>query len=330
MKHEIDQVRELFQAQQPGPEAKAVPEEVEVPEELLIDTDEETEAVEAADQEAPEETEEGTEAVTEEADTAESYTVSSLAEAIGWEAKDLYTAVEVPMDNGETVPLGELKNEYQNTIRERDTLKTQLEQAQGQAGQAQQVSQEMIQAMAQREAIINQYQQVNWEQLEQEDAGKAALHKQKFQTAFNQAEDAINGARQVEQQARQQMLAAAADEMLKMIPEWQDATTRDAEQAKIRDAMHTSGYGDDIINSISDPRALTVWRELVLLREEKAAAQGAVKKVRKAPKVLKGAARVSTAPPKPDARKLREKVRNARPGDRRKVEFDAVKQLMGG
>ena len=334
MQSQIDNIRDILDSRN------------DVPEELLIDVPDETEVVAENEAEAPE-VEEGASVDDDsvqasdsddanDAGEVEPYSVASFAEATGLDVSDIYD-IEVPTGvNDESVPLGKLKHEMQDAIRERDSMQAQIADMEGklqnaqsgmQAGQ--QVSNEVMQAQAQKEAIVLQYQQVNWEELEKSNPGEAALHRQKFQTAFNQAEGAIQQAHDQQEQMRQQGLQSAFKQMHEMIPEWNDQAVMDADHAKIRTAMQGAGYPDEMINHVSDPRALTIWRELVMLREEKAAATGAIQKVRKAPKVLKGAARIPTKK-SVDFSALKKGVQNAKPGDRRKAEFDAVKQLLSG
>jgi len=276
------------------------------------------------------ETEEANEEATQE---PESYSVSSLAEAIGWEAADLYD-VEVGMGaEQEPIKLGVLKDEYQGVIRERDSMKTQMNEMQAQLQSAQsgvqagqQASQEIMQAQAQKEAIVLQYQQVNWEELEKTNPGEAALHRQKFQTAFNQAEGAIQQAHQNEEQMRQQGMQSAVQKMHEMFPQWSDTTVMNADHETIRGAFREYGYDDQMINHIADPRALAMALDNAKMKAEKVAATASIQKVRAAPKVLKGAARIQ---PKVgvDIKKLKTSVKNASPRDRKDATFEAQKAL---
>ena len=90
--------------------------------------------------------------------------------------------------------------------------------------------------------------------------------------------------------------------------------------------MRNDGYSDAQINSVADPLSIKIYRELMQLRKEKAAAVGAVKTVRKAPKRIKGSSPMNTRK-KVDSKALADQVRNAPRGQRKQSEFDAVKTL---
>jgi hypothetical protein len=106
-----------------------------------------------------------------------------------------------------------------------------------------------------------------------------------------------------------------------------DQTIKATEQAGIRTALLAEGYSDQFITGISDPVMLKMARELVALRAEKASAARAIKKVRKAPKVLKAGARVKQDATK-EVDKLINAAKTARPGNRRNAELAAVKGLL--
>ena len=226
----------------------------------------------------------------------ESYSPKQLAEAIDWDTKDLYEGLVIPLDDGqEALPLGELKNNYQNLTRENATMKTQLEEQGGQLQQAQsgfsqnqQVSAEMLQAHSYLESINRMEQSTNWKELEELDAADAVLKRQKFQQARADVQGQIQLLTQQQEQAKAVYLQQAAVKMVEIIPGWSDAKAKQADQDVIRAHMQTAGFVDQEINQIADPRVMGLLKELIDLRSKVAAAGEAVKKVRKAPKVIRG------------------------------------------
>ena len=262
----------------------------------------------------------------------EIYTPKQMAEAIDWDTKDLYEGLVIPLDDGqEALPLGELKNNYQNLTRENATMKTQLEKQGGQLQQAQsgfaqnqQVSGEMLQAMSYLESINRMEQSTDWKELEEVDATEAVLKRQKFQQARADVQGQIQLLTQQQEQAKQVYKQQAALKMVEIIPSWKDATVMQAEQDVIRTHMHTVGFADQEINQIIDPRVMGLLKELVDLRGKFAAAGDAAKKVRKAPRVITG--RRGIKPKKGDDTKAR--VNKARQTGGKNDALNAVKSLI--
>ena len=270
------------------------------------------------------------------ADDVEKYDTASLAEAIGWETSDVYD-VEIQMPDGlPPTTIGAMKDDLRDALTAKaemqtkmDGMSSEMNNYNDQTAMGQGVSQEMIQAFAHMDNIKQQFEQTNWQAIEAEDAGQAALLRQKFQEASQQGQAAINQAQNNMNQYKQQNLQRAAVKMFEIIPEWNNVETRKADQAAIKTMMLGEGYTEQMINGINDPIAMRMLRELSQLRAEKAGATEAVKQVRKAPKVLQGSGRRS-------AKKVslvdkvkagQTKVKGASAGGRRKAELDAVKQL---
>lgn len=304
----------------------------DVPEDLLIDGVEDEPIVDEVETEAViEETDE--EPANEE--VPDVYTIASLSEQIEVEPEFLY-GVQIPMDGeNEPISIGDLKNKYQDVIRERDALSTKVDgmaEEVTNAGAAsqfgQQVSQKMMQAQAHKEAIVLQYQQVDWNKLETDDPGQAALHRQKYQQAFNQAESSIQEAQQAQAQQRQAYMQTATTEMYKIIPEWLDVGVMKSDQDGIRALLLAEGVPNQAIDQISNPIELKMVRELMQLRAEKAAATGAVKKVLAAPKVLKGRGAIKHDK-SADVKALKKKLAGASPSGRRKSETELARAILG-
>ena len=242
-----------------------------------------------------------TDAVGEGAEPEEITTVSGLAEAIGYTPEELY-AINIGMGDGEeAISIGAIKDKYQESVRssktqkeEIEALKTQVQQANAPGGAAS-LNSELMQANAEIISIQNQYNGVNWNQVEADDPGQAALLKQKYNEAFGAAQGKASQIQQGIQQGQAQRLQQGAVKLRELIPAWSDSAVMDSGQKEIRSLLHDSGYSDQVINGMDDPVAISLMNELVQLRAEKAAGKKAVGQVRKAPKVLKGATKPSTS-----------------------------------
>lgn len=224
----------------------------------------------------------------------ETYSVSDFAAAVGWEAKDVYDGIMVPLDDGqEPLSLGQLKNSHQNLIREHNALKeqhTQLEQqAAGGGVQPGAMSQEMIQAYGHLASLDRMEEQTDWKDLERRDPGQAALRRQKFAEARQEVGDYMQELQGKQREAMQAARQQATTKMVELIPSWSDQTAKSADFATIKARMAEVGFSEQEANSIMDPRTMVLLKELIDLRAQVAQAQGAVKRVRVAPKVLRNA-----------------------------------------
>lgn len=275
---------------------------------------------------------EATSEATDEAE-AEINTIAELADAIGWTPEDAY-AMKVSMgDNQEAVPLGELKDSYQGAVRDKAALETKVTELQGLVDNAQQgfnqqaqISQQMQEAQANAQAIKLQYTQYNWQEAEANDPGQAALTRQKFNDAYNNAIAQVNQVQAQQTQQASYQLQQAGTKLHQLIPEWNDSEAMKTGQAGIRDLLNTAGYDSNAINTINDPIAISLLNELVMLRKEKASGQEAVKLARKAPKVLKGGG-FSRATKNDQSNAL---IKKARQTHDKRDEFNAVKALLSG
>lgn len=229
-----------------------------------------------------------------EAEAEEITTVSGLADAIGWSPEELYK-INIGMGDGvDPVSLGALKDKFQESERsgkastaEIERLTAELNTANAPGGNVA-MNGELMNANAQLMSIQQQYNSQNWQQLEDDDPGQAALLRQKFNDVYNQTQGTINNIQQGMQANQQQRLAQGAQRLHELIPSWSDSSVMQKGQEAIRGVLTTAGYTDDMINQMDDPIAISLINELVILRSEKAAGTDAVKKVRNAPRVLKG------------------------------------------
>jgi len=224
------------------------------------------------------------------------YTPKELAEAIGWDTEDLYNSVMIPMDDGQpAVALGDFKNTHQNLVRDHELLKTQmteqtgmLQQAQTGFAQGQQMSAEMQEAQSYLSSINRMEEGTNWKELEEDDPTEAVLKRQKFQKARDDVMQQMGQIQNQQKQAHAVMLQQAGIKMVELIPAWKDDKAKQADQDVMRAHMHTAGFADMEIDSIADPRVMFLMKELIDLRALQANAKNAIRKVRKAPKVLAG------------------------------------------
>jgi hypothetical protein len=83
-----------------------------------------------------------------------------------------------------------------------------------------------------------------------------------------------------------------------------------------------------MVQSFSDPLAVAMLRDYNRLLKQEAAATESIQRVRKAPKVLKGGARVTKKPEKLDGKTLRQDINQLPLGQRKAAEEDALNKLV--
>lgn len=166
----------------------------------------------------------------------------------------------------------------------------------------QEVEQQVAQRLQHVEALANiaaqemmrEFQSINWQALEQQDAGQAALLRQKFQERQAQLRGVIHNVEQnkahISQQSmaqRQQLLEREAQRLPELIPEWKDREVAAKEQREIRDWLGKQGFDPQEIDGFALAHHVSVVRKAMLhdrLQQSKPAIEN---KVRQAPKLVK-------------------------------------------
>jgi len=301
--------------------------ESEAVDETPIDNDNITPGVDASDGDV-----DNSDNAVEASDGDDIKTFAELATAIDVTPEYLY-GMEIGMgDNEDAIPLGKLKDIYQDTLRNQTKLQEQLEAQTEQLAQAQKgmlgnqsINNEMQMAQAEMIQLNNQYSSIDWAQYEQDDPGAAALARQKFQEANGVAQQRYGQAQQQMQQQSQAGLQDAAAHLSELIPAWKDETVRAADVGKVKALMREVGYSESAIAGARDYRAIALLHELIGYREQAKAATEAVKQVRNAPKVLTGRGKFQ-AKKEDETATL---TRKARTSGARKDEEKAVKSILG-
>lgn len=285
----------------------------EIKSELETVPEEETtqEAV-LSDEEVPEESVEDT----GDSEEDELY-ITDLAAELGVDVAELYN-LKMKTADGAVISLGEFKDLKQGTSDEA-SAKALAEEKQ----KIEQYKQQVIeQARQEREQILQQakgiaavpekvqelrselisltqrYQSVNWEEVEKQDPGQAALLKQKFSEMYTQTQGELTKAegeaQQQQQQSQQQMLYAANAEFEKRVPEWRDETTRNRESELIKSVVHDYGFTDQEIGQTVDPRLRHLLRDYAVMKDKLDSADANAKKVvKRGNSVLREAARAA-------------------------------------
>jgi len=244
--------------------------------------------------------------------------------------------LEIGMGDGsDPVPLGKMKDRYVEAQGKNTQYQEQLQQQQARINEleqysqyGQQLDQNIQSASAQVQAIQQQYQATNWEEMERNDPARAALQRQKFQEAFSGASQQLEQVKQQStQQAegmRQQRLQQGQQYLTQHIPEWNNAEVARSDRQEIARMMVAEGYPPEAVGQMSDPIAVRLAHEFLKMRKQLAAGGKAAKQVAASPKrsLRGGRGKVNAGV----ADKLTQRAQSTR---QRGDQIAAVKALLG-
>ena len=215
--------------------------------------------------------------------------------------------VTVKVDGQErAVPLAELQKSYQlssaayNRMNELATERNafQAEQAQQKAAiEQQKQGAEALLKFAEQQ-ILQEFQAINWQQLEAENPGQAALLFQRYQArhgAIQQHLTQLQAQRQQEaqkaEQARLQALPQELNKLLEAIPEYRDQAKLASAQQAMRETAVKVGFTPAELNGITDHRYVRILDMAARWAALQAKAPATVNRVRTAPQMAKPGAR---------------------------------------
>lgn len=176
------------------------------------------------------------------------------------------------------------------------------EREKAQQAKAQEAEQQFSQRIQYAEGLANvaaqqllqEYQSIDWKALEQQDAGTAALWRQKFQEKqaqlrgvyHNIQTEKANSQQKTDAETRQ-ALQREADRLPQLIPEWKDAQVAAKERAELRDWAIKAGYEPAEVDGISKAHHVAVLRKAMLSDRLQSHKPEIENRVRTAPKLVK-------------------------------------------
>jgi hypothetical protein len=171
-------------------------------------------------------------------------------------------------------------------------LQARAQEAEQQFTQKLQYAENLTNIAAQQ--LLQEFQSIDWNALEQHDAGQAALLRQKYQERHAQLQGVHHSlqnekarAQQQTEQQRQKLLATEAERLPQVIPEWQDAATATKERGELRDWALKQGISAQDLESVVYASHVAVMRKAMLYDRMQQARPAIENKVRTAPKLVK-------------------------------------------
>lgn len=275
-------------------------------EQELVEGEEDDSTQEAEENETSDEQAEAEDGEAEEGDSDNSVegeisTVKDFVAASGWDMEDFY-GLKMKLSDGAEVPLGEIKDKLQEIPQKQAALETEVtnfnahkKQWETNAATAMNtvsaISEEMLSAEGDIRALVQQYNSVDWDKFESQDAGRAALARQRLEEAFRTAtakkEQAKVNHQQGQQQLYKQHLAGEAQALIAKVPEWKQPQVFAEKMSQMDKLMNEFGYPLGTAPNISDHRQLLMMNELVTLRARVGDAKEGLKESLKRKKPMK-------------------------------------------
>jgi hypothetical protein len=171
-------------------------------------------------------------------------------------------------------------------------LQARAQEAEQQFTQRLQYAENLTQIAANQ--LLQEFQSIDWRALEQQDAGQAALLRQKYQERHAELRGVLNNieqnkAHQQQQQAqtRQQVLQQEAQKLPQVIPEWKDEAVASKERVELRDWAIKQGISAEDLETVVYASHVAVMRKAMLYDKLQQSKPAIENKVRTAPKLVK-------------------------------------------
>lgn len=142
--------------------------------------------------------------------------------------------------------------------------------------------------------LQQEYQAVNWAELERDDPAMYATMQLKFQQRQNRLQQAHQQMQQeraqlqqTQQEAYQRHLREESQRLLQAIPEWADEAVAKKERGEIRSFALEAGFKAEEVDNIADHRVVKLLRDAMRYRQLQQSKPEVTKKVKTAPKLVR-------------------------------------------
>lgn len=185
--------------------------------------------------------------------------------------------------------------------------------------------------------LMREYQSTDWDRLRVSDPAEYVARQHDFQQRqqeMHQAGQVVGEQlRQQQEQAEQQwqeerahILQGERAAMIESVPSWRDESVMQEELGQLVEYGRSLGFNDDDLSNVIHNNELQVLRKAWLYDQGQTVAE---KKVKKTPRNLRASNGRFTSKKGSKVDKLVERARNARGGERREAEADAVMAILG-
>ena len=185
--------------------------------------------------------------------------------------------------------------------------------------------------------LLAEYNNTDWQALRATDPAEFVARQHEFQQRqqeMHQAGQVIGQqmrqqqeqAEQAWQQERAQILQSEREAMIESVPEWRDESVMKQELGQLVEYGRSLGFNDDDLSNVIHNNELQVLRKAYLYDQGQTVAS---KKVKKTPKMQRASNGRFTSKKGSKVDKLVERAKNARGGERREAEAEAVLAILG-
>jgi hypothetical protein len=223
----------------------------------------------------------------------------------------------------------------QELSQSRKAFDTELQVAAGRITEQLQHIQGVGQILEQK--LMAEYNNTDWPALRASDPAEFVARQHEFQQRqqeMHQAGQVIGQqfrqqeeeAEQRWQQERAEILASERVAMIESVPEWRDESVMKKDLGQLVEYGRSLGFGDDDLSNLIHNNELQVLRKAFLYDQGQTVAE---KKVKKTPKMQRASNGRFTSKKGSKVDRMVEKAKNARGGERREAEAEAVLAILG-
>lgn len=218
----------------------------------------------------------------------------------------------------------QLSEEKRGFEQEQTTVRTMLRQ---------QADQSVALFKLAEDQLLADFKQINWQALEANDPGRAALLYNQFQARQTQISahlQQLNTSRETEAKRAQEdharTLPQEKEKLLQAVPEWKDPARFKVDRQSMLDYGKTRGFSDVELSTLTDHRFVQVLHDAARFRANQDAKPAVLNKVRTAPQMVKSGARQERNPQAVRSQQVKEAFygRGARNDDVAAAYFDTL------
>jgi hypothetical protein len=187
---------------------------------------------------------------------------------------------------------GHLDNKSREFAEQQKAFQAHAEQYQQAVSQRMQQAEDV--ASIAYQALMNESQSINWNELAQNDPAEYIAKQHEFNARKTQIDQALAYVQHERSQAQQQTtqqyqnyLAQQAQRLPELIPEWKNPETAKAEMAELKTWGQKAGLSAEELNTVSNSVHVQILRKAMLFDKLQQAKPNLENKVRTAPKLVK-------------------------------------------
>lgn len=187
---------------------------------------------------------------------------------------------------------GHLNKQNMEVVEQKKALEQERQQFQQERDQKLQEAEQWFQLAAQE--LQQEFQNVDWDSLRQEDPQEYTLKRQEFQDRQNRLQQGYQQLQQERQQKQLQTIQSERQKLLEKMPELSDSQTFQKTVNQISQGLKNAyGFSDQDIQSLVDHRFVVMARDALKYQQLQQEKPQKTKRVKAAPKVAKPGQRKS-------------------------------------